>query len=179
MSHRAATVLCALLVAAPAAGQCTGDIDGNGTVSIADVVAVVNQALGDCGTPTIGCPYPFTQTNGGAGQPYCLFAGMPRDAGCSGPAAEASWLANDGQLILIFPDVYLAATVTGPRSADITAYFYEPDASDARPFRGVASLTSDGAMLHVTPAAGQRGLYVNGCLLSHYGGHFLGVRYDE
>jgi len=178
----AAAALLILFAAAPVSAQCSGDMDQDGQVSVADVIAVVNQALGDCGTPptpTTACPYTLSQNNGEAGQPYCVFAGLPR-SGCSAQSrSEVSWLTRDGQMIVIFPDVYLFATITGPRQATITAYFTEPDASDARPFRGLITLTEDGAVLHITPLAGERALYVNGCALSHYAGTFVGVRYDD
>lgn len=66
-------VFLALLAAAPALAQeCTADLDGSGHVAVNDLVAAVNQALGECGAPPATpvpverCPFGLADANNGA-----------------------------------------------------------------------------------------------------------------
>ena len=167
------TAILLALLAAPAAGQvCTGDVDGNGTVTIADVIAVVNQTLGECGTPATTCPYTFSEPTHD-GDPYCAFVGTP-SLGCDRVQAEASWISDGEHIVVILPDLYVFARVTSPTTADIEAWFRDSDGDPAYDMTGQVILS--GPQLGIFPKR-TNGATVDGCILTRYWGNFTEIRH--
>lgn len=146
-----------LLLAAPAVAQCDGDLDGDGRVGVADAVRLVGQALGECGegaspTPTrtpergVECPIDFAHPNDVTGV-RCTFVGRPA-LGCN-RTTTATFVTDGTALRIIFPDLYLAAVVTGARTASIVGWYTQPDASDLRVTTGAVAL--DPGLLGIYP----------------------------
>lgn len=83
------TLLLLLVLAAPALGQCPGDVNGDRRVTVAELVQAVNAALSGCdeATPSAtarptatpvaitGCPVRLTDDNTADESPACVFTG--------------------------------------------------------------------------------------------------------
>lgn len=178
-------VVLALLLVAPAAGaQCCGDCDGNGEVTINELITAVNNALGVCSdgptpTPTVpadACPIDFLDDNTQAGTPDCYYIGRWNPS-CGAADLEALWR-SDGDIVIVEllgfdPGLFVGAEVSGAGSADIIGWYREPDASDLELLDGTVALGGGGASLNVDPVG--EGFDIEECPFTRYRGEFDGA----
>ncbi|MGH7790230.1 MAG: hypothetical protein ACRERC_25405 [Candidatus Binatia bacterium] len=138
-----AIALTAVTSASSAAAQCCGDCAGDGTVSIADLIVAVNNALGGCGittatpvrtatptrkptatrTPSDRCPSTFADT----GTNQCTFRGLYNE-GC-GLQVDATFSSNGNTIIVTVatgipnpPIVSFSAVLDTATRANLTAW---------------------------------------------------------
>ena len=135
------TLLMLLVLAAPALGQCPGDVNGDRRVTVAELVQAVNAALDGCDEPTpsatarptatpvaiTGCPVRFTDDNTADEAPACWFTGS---ASC-GPYRFYS-NGTTGVLVMDTDDgvEYYALDVDSPTTAAVTARWTHENLSD-------------------------------------------------
>jgi len=176
----------ALLLVAPAAGaQCCGDCDGNGEVTINELITAVNNALGMCSdgptpTPTVppgdSCPIDFLDDNTQPGTPDCYYIGR-WNGSCGADDLEALWR-SDGDIVIVEllgfdPGLFVGAEVSGAGSADIIGWYTDPDASDLELVDGTVALGAGGATLDVDPVG--EPFDIEQCAFTRYQGDFDGA----
>ncbi|MBX3027444.1 hypothetical protein KF840_21305 [bacterium] len=164
-------LLAVLLLAPPGAdAQCCGDCDGNGQVSINELITAVNNALGQC-QPSAQCPINFRDDNTQPGTADCYYIGR-WNAGCGAADLEALWR-SDGEVVIVnllgfTPDLFIGGTVTGPNAATIVGWFRKPDASDLTELGGGLTLGPQGQTLNVDASAPP--FDIEQCAFSQYRG---------
>jgi hypothetical protein len=169
-----------LLLLPPAAGaQCCGDCDGDGQVSINELITAVNNALGQCASgsptptalPTDQCPIDFRDDNTQPGTPDCYYIGRWNSA-CGAADLEVLWR-SDGDIVIVNllgfdPGLFIGADVTGTNTAAILGWFTQSDASDLTDLAGTITLGAMGATLAVDPS--EEPFDVDECAFSQYRG---------
>jgi hypothetical protein len=188
---RTAVLMLALMCwsATPAAAQCCGDCNGDGEVSVNDLITAVNNALGGCpgGTPTKGktatpttkpsatpsnrCADAFTDDLSNATS-ACGFNG-PFSGGCGGNLASA--FTSNGTLLVALidtnPVVGFGATVQSATTAALVGWSSD-NFAHTTPVSGQIRLENGGAQLIIAP--GSAPFTVDGCSLSLYTGAYTG-----
>jgi hypothetical protein len=168
-----------------AGAQCCGDCNGDGRVSISDLVTAVNNALDNCGaatstptpqptvtpTPPNRCPSTFTDNQGA-----CLFSGH-FNQGC-GAALPSTFTSNGSALVvsidtLVQPQstVRFAAVVDSAATAHLTAWSSN-DFQTTHPIAGQVQLNSNGQLV-VFP--NDSPFMILGCNFVRYLGDFVGT----
>jgi hypothetical protein len=162
--------------AARADAQCCGDCDGDGRVSISDLVTAVNNSLDNCGAPTATptppnrCPSTFTDNQGA-----CLFSGH-FNQGCG--AELPSTFTRNGSAVVVSIDtlvqpqstVRFAAVVDSATTAHLTAWSSN-DFQTTHPTAGQVQLNG-GTQLVVFP--NDSPFMILGCNFVRYAGNFVG-----
>jgi hypothetical protein len=180
------TLLAALLFAPGLAGaQCCGDCDGNGQVSINELITAVNNALGQCNagptpTPTVlatdHCPINFQDDNTQPGTADCYYIGRWNQA-CGAADLESLWRSDGGVVIVnllgFTPGLFIGADVTGANTATIIGWFTQPDASDLTTLAGSITLGTNGTTLAVDPSTSP--FDIERCAFDHYRGNIEDV----
>jgi len=185
----AVAIVCGL--AGSAAGQCCGDCDGTGQVTINELITAVNNALNGCGgaTPTQGPPptatrrptatptqagrCPFTFTSGGPG--VCSFSGH-FNRGCGDELSSV--FASNGALVVVTiatglddpPAAYFAAQVTNATTASLMSWSTD-NFQTVHPTAGSVELTDNGSQLVVFP--NDPPFMILGCNFVQYIGAYL------
>jgi hypothetical protein len=171
-------LLAALVLLAPAANaQCCGDCDGDGQVSINELITAVNSSLGMCSaaptpTPPSGaCPIDFRDDNTVEGTPDCYYIGRWNPS-CGADDLEALWR-SDGDIVIVEllgfdPGLFLGAEVTGASSADIIGWYTQLDASDLSGLDGTMTLGPMGGSLAIDPV--DAAFTIEDCDFAHYRG---------
>jgi hypothetical protein len=184
-------VICAL--AASARAQCCGDCNGDGTVTINELVTAVNNALDACGaatptpektptptrhptvthTPANGCPFTLTDNSGSRG---CGFNGT-YNRGC-GSALNSVLLTNGVSLTVeIFtmladpPVVSFGAAVDSAGSAHLLVWSTD-GFQTGHSLAGTVQLTDNGSQLIVFP--NDPPFMITGCNFVQYVGAYTG-----
>ena len=135
-----AAVAISLLVTSSAGAQCLGDFDLSGEVEVNELVIAVGNLLDGCAdspTPTMQCPINFSNDNTEEGTPDCFYIGRWNQS-CGADDLEARWISDgiddDGEADLVVveligfePGLFLAAEVTSPTTADLFAWFTNPN----------------------------------------------------
>lgn len=157
-------LIAAALLALPsaAAAQCCGDCNGDGEVTINELITAVNSALGQCvagptptALPTDECPIDFSDDNTRSGTPDCFYIGRWNPS-CGAADLESLWR-SDGEIVIV--DIlgaqsdlfFVGGEVTGTNTANIIGWFIQPDASDLQDLAGTMTLGSRGTTLAVDP----------------------------
>src|SRR5262245_5254890 len=171
-------------LAGSVAAQCCGDCDGDGAVSISELVTAVNKALNGCvestptepktptPTPANRCPSTFQETNG-----LCIFRGH-FNQGCG--AELTSVFTSNGVTLVIEIDtmvqpqttVRFGAVVDSPTRAHLTAWstdnFQTTHLTD-----GQVELNGDGQQLVIFP--NDPPFMIQGCNFVRYSAEFIGT----
>ncbi len=184
-------IVCAMLGSAGA--QCCGDCNGDGQVTINELITAVNNALDGCGgaTPTTGppstptrrptatptpvdrCPFTFTDDSRGS---VCGFRG-PYNRGCG--SALNSVLTSNGTALIVAVDTMLQTTpvvvfgaqVDSATSASLTGWSTD-NFQTTHPTAGVVQLTDNGSQLVVFP--NDPPFMIQGCNFVQYTGAYTG-----
>lgn len=175
-----AVILLAALLMLPnlAGAQCCGDCNGDGQVTINELITAVNNALGQCGpqpTPTVlpsdKCPIDFKDDNTQPGTVDCYYIGR-WNAACGAADLEALWRSDGGVVIVdllgFTPGLFVGANVTGPNSATLVGWFTQPDASDLTAVGGTMALGTNGATLAIDPS--ESPFDIDSCAFAQYRG---------
>lgn len=186
-------VVCAMV--GRAAAQCCGDCNGDGEVTINELITAVNNALGGCGgaTPTTGrpstptrpptatptpsnrCPFTFADDSSGGGSP-CTFLG-PYNRGCG--SELSSVLTSNGTTLIVAidtmlsdtPVVFFGAQVGSPTSASLTGWSTD-NFQTVHPTAGDVQLTGNGSQLIIFP--NDPPFMILGCNFVQYTGAYTG-----
>lgn len=191
------SIVVSLLVgatAARAAAQCCGDCNGDGTVTINELVTAVNNALDACGAatptpaktptpthrPTVthtpnGCPFTLTDNSGSSA---CGFSGT-YNRGC-GSALNSALFTNGVELTVEIatmvtvgtPIVFFGAMVDTATSAHLLAWSTDGFQNDIRPLSGSVQLADGGNQLTVFP--NDSPFMIMGCGFVEYIGTYIG-----
>jgi hypothetical protein len=165
-------VVVSLCVASSAGAQCLGDFDDDGSVEINELITAVNNSLNGCSgvpTPTMppggACPINFGDDNTAAGTADCFYIGRWNQS-CGADDLEAWWISDgiddDGEVDLVIvelldftPGLFLAGEVTSPTSADLFAWFTNPnpEPGDLMDTSGNLTLNASGNVLVIDPDA--------------------------
>jgi hypothetical protein len=179
-------------VADRAAAQCCGDCDGNGTVTINELITAVNSALGSCAgptptaehtatpthkptatpTPKNHCPFTFADS----GNLLCTFSG-PYNRGCGTDLTSA--FSSDGSTLIVTidtmlqspPVVQFAAHVDNPTSASLTLWSTD-DFQTQHITAGQVQLNENGGQLVIFP--NDPPFMILGCNFVQYVGTYTG-----
>lgn len=176
-------LLALLLLASSAAnGQCLGDFDDSGAVTVAELVTAVNNALRGCGEPTprpsvsptptrqaVACPFALDEDTGAQGCPIAVSFSQNTGRGRLCFTTTGRWR-GDGTTILIelatVPAVTIAALVTSATRADVTSYVAGID-PQAHPVTGDVRLRdydADGTVDALELLRGPSGWFtIDGC----------------
>jgi hypothetical protein len=162
---RAIVAAVVLLVAHGARAQCKGDFNGDGMVSINELIIAVNNALNGCQgsaptptpTPLTGsCPINFSDDNTGVGTPDCYYTGRWNQT-CGAADLVARFISDGSVVVIDFqgfnPGLFLGASVTSPTTADLIAWFTVPNPtqSDLNNLAGSVTLNDGGNTLVAAP----------------------------
>lgn len=168
-----------------AAAQCCGDCNGDGRVSISDLVTAVNNALDNCGAPTSTptlvptatptppnrCRSTFTNNQGA-----CLFSGH-FNQGC-GAALPSTFTSNGSTLVVTVdtlvqpqPTVRFAAVVDSATTAHLTAWSSD-DFQTTFITAGQVQL-NNGTQLVIFP--NDSPFMIRGCNFVRYAGDYVGT----
>ena len=175
----------ALASAAPAAAQpiCCGDCDGDGQVSISNLITAVNNALNGCSggqpTPTpppVGsCPVDFSDDNTDPSTPACFYLGR-WNATCGDDRLGTIWV-SDGQTLLVlftdFDNIDCGGPVGSANSATLVGCFLGPNDTDFVEAHGTFTLGAQGTTLAMAPTAPP--FDVEGCPVNSYQGNLSEV----
>src|SRR5262245_16464989 len=172
------------LLVGRASAQCCGDCNGNGVVTIDELVTAVNIALGSCAeatdtpvptatpTPSNRCPFTFSD-NGN----LCAFNGT-FNRGC-GAALDSLVSINGSQLIVTIdtmldnpPVVQFAADVTTSTTASLTLWSTDNFQSSLHPTSGAVQLNDNGHTLVIFPD--DPPFMIQSCNFVQYIGTFTG-----
>jgi len=181
-----------LSTATGVAAQCCGDCNGDGVVTINELITAVNAALGSCAAPTPTpehtstptkrptatvtpanrCPFTFASNRGD----LCTFNGT-YNRGCG--AALDSLISSNGSTLIVTiatmldsPQfVYFSATVTSPTSANLTAWSTD-NFQSANQTAGQVQLLQSGAQLVIFP--NDPPFTILGCNFVQYTGTYTG-----
>ncbi|MGE3500121.1 MAG: hypothetical protein AB7N53_19845 [Candidatus Binatia bacterium] len=177
------------LPATAIAAQCCGDCDGDGRVTIADLLTAINLALngGDAGptpsptVPSAQCPIDFGDDNTQPGTPDCYYRGRWSRT-CGANDLEALWRSDhsDPELVLLIvsflgfsPGLFIGAEVSSSHTAELLGWFTEPGANDLTEVSGDMTLTADGGTL--TIITDQTPFNVDACAFRRYEGALFDV----
>jgi hypothetical protein len=146
-----------------AAAQCCGDCNGDGTVTITDLIIAVNNALGSCAeatptppptvtpTPIPSCPSSFTDS----GNALCGFRG-PFNRGC-GADLDSVFSINGSTLVVTIatgltspPTVAFSAHVDSATQASLSAWTSN-NFQTIHPLAGTVQLAQNATQLIVFP----------------------------
>jgi hypothetical protein len=173
-------VVALFIWAARVDAQCCGDCDGDGRVSISELITAVNNSLDNCGAPLLTptatptppnvCPSTFRDNNGA-----CLFSGH-FNQGC-GAALPSTFTSNGVALVITIdtllqqpPTVRFAAVVDSATTAHLTAWTSD-DFQTSHPTAGQVQLNG-GTQLVVFP--NDSPFMILGCNFVRYAGNFVG-----
>ena len=184
-------VLIGSMLVGRASGQCCGDCNGDGRVTIDELVTAVNRALGSCAdatpttqptdtptqqpsatpTPSNRCPFTFADTGD-----LCGFHGS-FNRGCGNELD--SLLSSDGGTVIVSIDTMLdttpllqfAAQVDNPTSASLTAWSTD-NFQTVHVTAGVVQLTDNGGTLIIFP--NDPPLMILSCNFVQYTGAYTG-----
>src|SRR5215468_2265382 len=179
-------------LAGSAAAQCCGDCNGNGHVTIDELVTAVNNALADCGaatptpldthtptpvptvtpTPLPHCPFTFSDSGN-----LCTFNG-PFNRGC-GANLDSLLNSNGASLVIsVFtgldttPVVTFTARVDSPTSASLLTWSSDNNQT-VFITAGVVQLTDNGRTLVIFP--NDPPFMILSCNFTQYNGTFTGT----
>jgi len=167
-------MLAAVLLLTPgaAAAQCCGDCDGDGEVTINELITAVNNALNGC-SAVMPCPIDFADDNTIPGTPDCYYIGGWNQS-CGGDDLEALWR-SDGEILIVqllgFDEgIFFGADVIGAGSAELFCWYVQEDAGDCdqNPISGAIALADGGGLLTMTP--GSPPFTIDECALARYRG---------
>jgi hypothetical protein len=191
---RAVVATTVLLLAQHASGQCLGDFNGDGMVTINEIIIAVNNSLNGCQdvgptptpTPMAGvCPIDFSSDNSQQGTPDCFYMGS-WNATCGANDLQTRWISflhnpTDPtsvdivvvQLLGFNPPLYYGAGTTSPNTAELIGWYRMADASDLQSAPGSLTLGPSGATLELIPDAAP--FQVDMCPFAHYNGALIDV----
>jgi hypothetical protein len=185
----AVAIVCAMGMRA--AAQCCGDCNGDGRVTINELIIAVNNALDGCGgatptpvrprtptprptaTPTPnGCPSTFADVGS-----QCVFLGN-YNRGCG--SQLQSLLTSNGTTVIVAidtmltdpPVVYFSAQVSSPTSASLTAWSTDAFQTTNHPTAGSVQLNGNGSQLIIFP--NDPPFMILGCNFVQYVGVYTG-----
>jgi hypothetical protein len=180
---------------AAVSAQCCGDCNGDGQVTINELITAVNNALNGCTAPTRGrtptvtrrptatatpvprCTVSFTSATGGSR--LCQFRGT-YNRGCGNTVT--STFASTGSLLAIAvetlvaspPVVYFQAQVQTAASAALLAWSTDPNfLQDVHPLNGAVQLNGNGTQFVIFP--NDPPFMIQGCNFVQYVGAFDGT----
>lgn len=173
---RILALLAVLTFAMPAAAQCCGDCDGNGTVDITELVTAVLGSLGTCGD-RLQCPYTFADDTIHTPS-LCLFTGRFNVSDCPGRQLDALFAGDGSVLVVGFMlaggadlIVGFGADVTGPLRAELADWSDDLFDTD-HPARGAIMLSADHGTLTVAPTTAP--FTIGGCAFERFVGQYGG-----
>jgi hypothetical protein len=191
---RAAIAGVLLFVAQHASAQCLGDFNGDGSVTINELIIAVNNSLNGCqnGEPTQtptpmpgSCPIDFSDDNSQQGTPDCFYEG-PWNATCGKDNLQTHWISflhNPAdptsvdivvvELLGFTPSLFYGAGTTSPTTAELIGWYQKPDASDLHTAPGSLTLGGSGTTLEIVPDAVP--FQVDNCDFVHYDGSLINV----
>lgn len=194
--NRLRTLTLATLLSATLAGaadaQCCGDCQGDGNVTINDLITAVNNALSNCGAPTPTpqstatpsrrptatrtpanvCRSTFVNNSGGA----CVFRGN-FNRGC-GNALNSTFQSN-GTVVIVTIDTMLSnprtvqfsAVVDTANNADLTGWSTDGFRT-TNPVAGQLELENDGRQMVISP--NDPPFQIQSCNFVQYIGTYVG-----
>ena len=187
-------------MAGSARAQCCGDCNGDGAVTINELITAVNNALSGCGaatatlertvtptrtptlthkptvtpTPVPHCAFTFTDTNGNGA---CVFQGT-YNRGC-GSALNSTFLSTGTLLTVEIATmdnpqafVFFRAMVDSSTSASLEAWSTDGFQTSNHPIAGVIQLNDNGSQLVVFP--NDPPFMIQGCNFVQYLGTYIG-----
>ncbi len=175
-------VLLVVLVLVPglATAQCCGDCNGDGQVTINELITAVNSSLGVCGggptpTPTVlssdQCPINFRDDNTQQGTADCYYIGRWNQS-CGAADLESLWRSDGGVVIVnllgFTPGLFIGGNVVDGTHATIIGWFTKSDASDLTDLGGTMTLGTNGTTLAIDPDASP--FDIEQCAFQHYRG---------
>lgn len=149
---------------ADAAG-CVGDCDGNGAVTINELVLAVDIALG--GASLDACLAADASGDGSLLVNELVLGVVNGLNGC--PTLQPLLIAS----LFTDPPIFFGAEVKGPDKGDLVGWFTQEDLSDLVPIEGSVRLADDGRRLLIEPT--ESPFDVDGCDFLRYDGTFTGT----
>lgn len=155
----------ALSLVNPAGAQpnCCGDCDGDGEVSIGNLITAVNNALNGCsGTaltptptppPAASCPVDFADDNTDPSTPACFYLGRWNET-CGDDRLGTIWVSDGATLLVLFTDfadIDCGGPVVSATSATLVGCFLGPNDTDFVAVDGTIILGPQGATLTLAP----------------------------
>ena len=158
------------------AQPCAGDFNGDGQVSIDELILAVGNSLNGCSGTGLTCPIDFSSDNTAQGTPDCFYEGRWSQT-CGAADLQADWI-SDGQTVVVDfmgfnPPLFYGANVRSANSADLIGWFTKLDASDLTETPGTLTLGPSGQTLVLTP--NDVPFQIESCNFAQYNGGLIEV----